>query len=164
MTNSKLLYTMIYVWAHVINMYDDDWVRSEIHMVLNILRLRQNGCQFPDHNFKSFFLNENKQNFIKPASNNAGCICEQIWKEQCCMKTYIAVNLTKWYCSKICIKLVTTIKNVLTFVMPLNWAAIIGYMSARGRPFYSNDVILLHQVTVPLHQGMVPLFGLHQTQ
>ena len=101
---------------------------------------------------------------LKPASNDVGCICEQIWKEQCRMKTYIAVNLTKWYWSKICITLVKTIKNFLTFVMPLNWAGIIGYMLTKGRPFYSSDVILLHQVTVPLHQGMVPLFGLHQTQ
>ena len=43
-----------------------------------------------------------------------------------------------------------------------NWAAIIGYSLARGRSFYSNDVILLHQVTVPFHQGTVPLFELHQ--
>ena len=46
--------------------------------------------------------------------------------------------------------------------MPLKWAAIIGYMSAKGGPFYSNDVIWLHQVTVPLHQGTVPLFWVHQ--
>ena len=78
--------------------------------------------------------------------------------------TYIAINLTKCYCFKTCMKLVTTIKDFLNFIMPLNWAAIIGYRLARGTPFYSNDVILLHQVTIPLHQGTVPLFGLHQTQ
>ena len=101
---------------------------------------------------------------VKPASNDVGCICEQIWKEQCRMKTCIAVNLTKWYCPKMGIKLIITIKKFLTFIMPLNWAAVIGYRFARGRPFHSNDVILLHQVTVPLHQRTVPLFGLHQTQ
>ena len=111
-------------------------------------------------NYISKIKSESILNTVKLASNDVGCICEQIWKEQCRMKTYIAVNMTKWYWSKMCIKLVITINNFLTFVMPLNWAAIIGYRLARGRPFYSNDVILLHQVTVPLHQGTVPLFGL----
>ena len=91
-------------------------------------------------------------------------MCEKNWKEQCHIKTYIAINLTKWYCSKIYIKLVITTKNFLTFVMPLNGAAIISYRLARGRPFYSNDVILLHQVMVPLHRVTVPLFGLHRIQ
>ena len=99
-----------------------------------------------------------KWNILKPASNDVRCICEQIWKEQCRMNTYIAANLMR-YCSKVCIKLVMTIKKILTFVMPLNWAAIIGYRLARGIPFYFNDVILLHQVTVTLHQGTVPLLG-----
>ena len=63
---------------------------------------------------------------------------------------------------KICIKLIITIKHFLTFAVPLNWPAIIDYRSARARTFYSNDMIWLHQVTVPLHQGTVPLFGLHQ--
>ena len=48
--------------------------------------------------------------------------------------------------------------------MPLKWAAIIGYMQAKGRPFYFNDVIWLHQVTVPLYPGTVPLFELDQIQ
>ena len=48
---------------------------------------------------------------VKPASNHFGCICEQIRNEQCCMKVYIAINCTKWYCSKLCIKLVITMKN-----------------------------------------------------
>ena len=42
--------------------------------------------------------------------------------------------------------------------------AIIGYMQAKGKPFYSNNVIWLHQVTVPLHQGTVLLFVLRQIQ
>ena len=37
--------------------------------------------------------------------------------------------------------------NVLTFVLPLNWAAIIGCMLVSGRPFNSNDVILFNPVT-----------------
>ena len=41
--------------------------------------------------------------------------------------------------------------------MLLKWAAVIGYMYAKGGPFYSNDVIWLHQVTVPLYQKTVPL-------
>ena len=101
---------------------------------------------------------------VKLASNDVGCIREHIWNEQCRIMTYIAINLTKCYCFKTCMKLVTTIKDFLNFVMTLNWAAIIGYRLARGRPFYSNDVLLLHQVTIPLHQGKVPLFGLHHTQ
>ena len=36
------------------------------------------------------------------------------------------------------------------------------FILAKGGPFYSNDVIWLHQVTVPLHQGTVPLFWVHQ--
>ena len=27
---------------------------------------------------------------LKPASNDFGCICQQIWKEQCRLMTYIA--------------------------------------------------------------------------
>ena len=37
-----------------------------------------------------------------------------------------------------------------------------GLAMARGRPFYSNDVIWLHQVTVPLYQGTVLLSKLYQ--
>ena len=48
--------------------------------------------------------------------------------------------------------------------MLLKWAAVIGYMYAKGRPFYSNDVIWLHQVTVPLYQETVLLFELNQIQ
>ena len=40
------------------------------------------------------------------ASNHFGYTCEQIWKEQCHMTAYIKINKTKWYCSKICIKVV----------------------------------------------------------
>ena len=80
------------------------------------------------------------------------------------MKAYITINRTKLYCPKLCIKLIIPMKNLFTFVMPLKWAAIIGYMQAKGRPFYSNDVIWLHQVTVPLNQETVPLFELHQIQ
>ena len=49
---------------------------------------------------------------LKPASNDFGCICEQIWKEQCRMEAYIAINWAKWYCSKLLIRLVITTKNV----------------------------------------------------
>ena len=65
---------------------------------------------------------------VKPASNDFGCICKQIWKEQFCMKAYITINRTKLYCPKLCMKLIITMKNFFTFVMPLKWAAIIGYM------------------------------------
>ena len=65
---------------------------------------------------------------IKPASNDFVCICKQIWKEQFRMKAYITINQTKLYCPKLCIKLIITMKNFFTFVMPLKWAAIIGYM------------------------------------
>ena len=36
--------------------------------------------------------------------------------------------------------------------MPLKRAAIIGYMEAKDRPFYSNDVILLYSVMFHLSQ------------
>ena len=65
---------------------------------------------------------------IKPASNDYGCICKQIGKEQFRMKAYITINRTKLYCPKLCIKLIITMKNFFTFVMPLKWTAIIGYM------------------------------------
>ena len=66
---------------------------------------------------------------IKTASHDVGCISKQFWKEQCRMRAHITINRTKWYCSIIwiCIKLIITI-IVFTFVMPLNRAAIIGYM------------------------------------
>ena len=48
---------------------------------------------------------------IKPASNDFGCICEQIWKDQCSMEVYITINRTKWCCSKSLIKLVMTTTN-----------------------------------------------------
>ena len=48
--------------------------------------------------------------------------------------------------------------------MLLRWAAVIGYMWAKGGPFYSNDVIWLHQVTVPLYQKSAPLIELNQIQ
>ena len=48
---------------------------------------------------------------IKPASNDSGCICEQIWKDQCSMGVYITINRTKWYCSKLLIHLVITTIN-----------------------------------------------------
>ena len=101
---------------------------------------------------------------IKAVSNYIGCICEQIWKEQWGMKAYITINVTKWHCSIICIKLVIPIKIFLTSVMHLKWAAIFGYMYAKGRPLYSNDVVCLHQVTVPLHQETVSPFWLHHIQ
>ena len=50
---------------------------------------------------------------IKPASNDLGCICEQIWKEQCRMKAYNTINRTKWYCSKLLIRLAIATKNCL---------------------------------------------------
>ena len=65
---------------------------------------------------------------IKPASNDFGCICKQIWKDQFRMKAYITINWTKLYCPKLYIKLIITMENFFTFVMPLKWAAIIGYM------------------------------------
>ena len=50
---------------------------------------------------------------LKPASNDFGCICEQIWKDQCSMEVdlYITINRAKWYCSKSLIKLVISTKN-----------------------------------------------------
>ena len=60
---------------------------------------------------------------LKPASNDFGCICKQIWKDQFRMKAYITINWTKLYCPKLCIKLIITMKNFFTFVMPLKWAA-----------------------------------------
>ena len=44
------------------------------------------------------------------------------------------------------------------------WFDFIRWHVRKGRPFYSNDVIWLHQVTIPLNQGTVPLFELHQIQ
>ena len=111
-------------------------------------------CGYIEHGLKD----------IKPASNNVGCICEQIWKDQWGMKVWISMNRAKWSCSRICIKLVITIENYFTFVKPLTWAAIIGYMKSKGRPFYTNDVIWLNQVTVPLYQRTVPLLELRQIQ
>ena len=105
-----------------------------------------------------------KEDNFKPTSNDFGCICEQSWKKQRSMEVYITINRTKSYCSKSLIKLVITTENVFTFVMLLKRAALIGYMQAKGRPFYSNDVIWLHQVTVPLYQETVPLFELNQIQ
>ena len=49
---------------------------------------------------------------LKPASNDFGCVCEQIWREQCRLKAYIAINRTKWYCFRICIKLVLTMTKL----------------------------------------------------
>ena len=63
-----------------------------------------------------------KISMFKPASNDFGCICEQIWKDQCSMEVYITINRTKWCCSKLLIKLVITTKNFF------KWAAVIGYM------------------------------------
>ena len=65
---------------------------------------------------------------FKPASNDFGCICEEIWKDQCSMEVYITINWTKWCCSKLLIKLVIATKTFFTFVMLLKWAAVIGYM------------------------------------
>ena len=66
---------------------------------------------------------------VKLASNDFGCMCEQIWKEQCRMKAYITINWTKWFCSKSLIKFIITMKNTFfTLVMPLKRVAIIGYM------------------------------------
>ena len=48
---------------------------------------------------------------IQLASNNVGCISEQIWKEQCRMKVYTTINMTKWRCPRIGLKLVNTTKN-----------------------------------------------------
>ena len=48
---------------------------------------------------------------LKPASNDFGCICEQIWKDRCSMEVYITINRTKWCRSKSLIKLVITTKN-----------------------------------------------------
>ena len=48
---------------------------------------------------------------IKPASNDFGCICEQIWKDQCSMEVYITINRTNWYCSNLLIKWIITNKN-----------------------------------------------------
>ena len=56
---------------------------------------------------------------IKPATNDFGCICGQIWKKQCRMKAYIAINQNKWYQPKLCKKLVLAMKNFFTFVMPV---------------------------------------------
>ena len=50
---------------------------------------------------------------LKPASNDVGCICEQIGKEQCRMKAFIAIDMNEWHCSKICIKWLITTKNFL---------------------------------------------------
>ena len=47
----------------------------------------------------------------KQASNDFGCICEHIWKDQCSMEVYITIHRTKWYCPKLLIKLVITTKN-----------------------------------------------------
>ena len=49
---------------------------------------------------------------VKPASNDFGCIYDQIWKEQCRMKAYIAINQNKWYRLKLYIKLVTAMKKI----------------------------------------------------
>ena len=65
---------------------------------------------------------------IKPASNDFGCIGEQIWKDQSSMKARTTINMTKWHCSRIRIELIITTKNFFTFIMSLKWAAIIGYM------------------------------------
>ena len=62
---------------------------------------------------------------VKPASNDFGCICEEIWKDQCSMEVYITINRTKWCCSKLLIKLVVATKTFFTFVMLLKWAAVI---------------------------------------
>ena len=32
---------------------------------------------------------------VKPASNDFGCICEQIWKDQCSIEVHITINRTK---------------------------------------------------------------------
>ena len=77
---------------------------------------------------------------------------------------YITINRTKWCYSKLLMRLIITIKTYFTFVMLLKWAVVIGHMSAKGRPFDSNDVIWLHQVTVLLYKETVPLFELNQIQ
>ena len=74
-----------------------------------------------------YFLQTKHLN-VKPASNDFGCICEQIWKDQCSIEVYITINRTKWYCSKLLIKWVITTKIFFTFVMLLKWAAVIGCM------------------------------------
>ena len=76
----------------------------------------------------NYFTQEVNPSLVKPASNDFGCICKQIGKEQFRVKAYITTNRTKLYCPKLCIKLIITMKNFFTFVMPLKWAAIIGYM------------------------------------
>ena len=75
---------------------------------------------------------------------------------------YNQCDQVKWNSSKICRRLVISTKNIFAFIMPLKWAAIIGFMQSKGRTFYSNDVIWLHQMKIPLHQGKVPLFWVHQ--
>ena len=50
---------------------------------------------------------------LKPASNDFGCICKQIWEDQCCMKACTTINMTKWHCLKMCVKLIITTKTFL---------------------------------------------------
>ena len=33
---------------------------------------------------------------VKAASNDGGCICEQVWEEQCHKKAYITNDVIKW--------------------------------------------------------------------
>ena len=52
-------HTMI-IWIPLMNEY----VKFDV-VSINTLRPRQNGCQFPDNNFKCILLNENRSIWIK---------------------------------------------------------------------------------------------------
>ena len=102
---------------------------------------------------------------FKPASNHFGCICEQIRNELCCMKSYITINRTKWYCSKLCINLIITMifflhslchlseqlplvtcKQRASHFTPMMWFDFIRWQFhfIRGRFHYSNCIKFNH--------------------
>ena len=51
------------------------------------------------------------------------------------MKAYSTINMTKWHCSRIYIKLVITTKPVFAFLTPLKWALSLAACKQRSEPF-----------------------------
>ena len=98
----------------------------------------------------------------KLASNNFRCICEQIWKGVCRMKACTTINMTKGCCFRVCVKLIITTKNFLPSLCLLpEWPSLV---TCKHKADHFTPMMWLdyHQVTVPLHQGTVPLFWVHQ--
>ena len=95
------------IWG--LNKYMDQYVQPHIRMDYITINLIEPQSWHLDK------WSSNKKNNFKPASRR--------------IKACIAINRAKWHRSGIHMKLIKIIKICLTFVMPLNWAAIIAFFS-----------------------------------